>query len=475
MDSNEECTGRWLHNGAITCNMPTDRTTAIAGGKYTVFASNGNKTSWLAKSYEYKGSVCENANSESECQVDIDSNMIPIKYTGSTSSPRWAKANINSRGDWYSYGDKKWANAVTVKRDKLNYYKNASANTMINDEDVLGYWVYIPRYAYVVMRYKVSDPVAQAQNFNIRFQTQNDSKNIPYAAGDWATHPAFSWGDTELNGIWVAKFETTGSLAYPTVKPNSRPIQYAKIGDQYDAAIRMGVTDSVGNRYGNRHTSTAQNYQNLAATKSHMMKNSEWGAAAYLSASIYGYGVNKVRPNTYNGFRTGCGPQSSGSDELGSSCHQYYTSLGRSSSTTGDTYGIYDMASGYEFVMASYSTDRNTSSNMNFSSPARSPYVDIYPSSIFNGGMLDNNDRCSWEYCGGQAMYETKIAQSISDYHQSWGDNQSFFVYSSEPWFERGGFYDWGMYTGIFATSNDEGDGTSDGYSDSFRVVLSQH
>ena len=29
-----------------------------------------------------------------------------------------------------------------------------------------------------------------------------------------------------------------------------------------------------------------------------MMKNSEWGAAAYLSASLYGAGVNNVQINS---------------------------------------------------------------------------------------------------------------------------------------------------------------------------------
>ena len=49
---------------------------------------------------------------------------------------------------------------------------------------------------------------------------------------------------------------------------------------------------------GNTISGIAQNSHNLDSATSHMLKNSEWGAVAYLSASKYGAGVNGTQPNT---------------------------------------------------------------------------------------------------------------------------------------------------------------------------------
>lgn len=62
----------------------------------------------------------------------------------------------------------------------------------------------------------------------------------------------------------------------------------------------------------------------------HMIKNMEWGAIAYLSHSKYG--INKeVAINSYSSYMTGCGPQSKGSISSGSICNAYNTILGQSS------------------------------------------------------------------------------------------------------------------------------------------------
>jgi hypothetical protein len=79
-----------------------------------------------------------------------------------------------------------------------------------------------------------------------------------------------------------------------------------------------------------------------------------------------------------------------------------------------------------------------------------------------------NNDVCTWSTCGGHALHETKIQQSVSSSAQSWGSDYSNFVYSSYPWFKRGGYSGHGSYAGVFASSH------YDGYGDSnvgFRVV----
>ena len=81
---------------------------------------------------------------------------------------------------------------------------------------------------------------------------------------------------------------------------------------------------------------------------SHLIKNDEWGAVAYLCYSKYGE-VPKV--NACGNFYTGAGPYSgttkenaveSGSYEYTIE-HAYNTANGMLASTTGNVYGIYDM------------------------------------------------------------------------------------------------------------------------------------
>ena len=245
----------------LTCAIPTGNTIKAGTYNFYVLTQNGNAVHSTFTYTEtgtpvHGASICKNAANGSNCKIDIDANMIPIKYAGDTTNPKWVKADISKEGDWYDYENKKWANAVTVTSDKVDTYKSAAAGTDIPEDDVLGYWVYIPRYEYKVLRYSPANSAMQAQDFTIIFQTKDDVKDIPTQNNEWATHPAFTWGNTELNGIWVGKYETTGGPLRPKVKPSVSPLSNMAIGDMYDTAIRMGVTDTTGNQYGNKGTTT---------------------------------------------------------------------------------------------------------------------------------------------------------------------------------------------------------------------------
>ena len=266
----------------------------------------------------------------------------------------------------------------------------------------------------------------------------------------------------------------------------------------YDVAKSMGVADS-NNKYGHT-TSTSQSNQNnnnLAISTSHMLKNSEWGAVAYLSASKYGAGVNNVQINSQhqsgsdgNGDSsdgvTGCGPSASGATgtytgtgTLGTNtaCNSsdtsraYNGSKGVLASTTNNIYGVYDMSGGaYEYVMGSYTTtNASQSSTSQFSYAVKPPYVDLYVNPPFNGTYSTNNNLCTWATCGGHALYETKNVQSVSSGNESWGGDSSRFVRSSSPWFLRGGYVVGGSGAGLFY-SGTGGGGTNDDHG--FRVAL---
>ena len=457
-------------------------------------------------------SICTNGvGSNNDCLVDIDTNMIPIKYVGTHKEPKWVVVTnaeqANNTGLWYNYsvgntategGGAKWANAVTVTADSLAEYQQAMAGTNPNIEvdnnDVLGYWTYIPRYAYEVQRRDAVDKPVDSQDFNIVFQTANE-KNTPlpttstgtdhkdyresnqshrtYTPGTsdnpnnsttWATHPAFSWGNKELNGLWIGKYETTGKITAPTVKPNQHANISEYIGNFYLAAKSIGVYDpnNVGGGDSASSTSSAhrpnladeltQNSHHLNTATSHMLKNSEWGAITYLAHSAYGAGINtsiaydtnvqrnSAYPNssadadgTSSRYSiTGCGPASANetssrntySDgtplnadtiESSTACsttnaeRSYNGNLGVLASTTNNTYGIYDTSGGaYEYMASSYTTTNQSYSDSYFTTRANTPYVDLYKTSNGFGTKPSwSSGSSAWYYNYDVCTFET--------------------------------------------------------------------
>ena len=431
--------------------------------------------------------ICKSGDPQNDCQVDLDANMIPVKYTGTTTNAQWTSLSnpedSSNQGNWYNYNQKQWANAVTVKDPSK--YKNQTK--VVDQSDILGYWVYIPRYAYEVMRRDGTDNPVSAQNFLISFEKASTPKRRPAACsttgkdyrtqcgldrsyikgypsntGTWATHPAFTFGSKELNGIWFAKFETTGNVSNPTVLPNSLHLSgyYSGIngiGSFYSVAKSLGVNDPQN--IGGKSVSSPQNSHHLAKLSSHMVNSNDWGAATYLSASKYGAGYNGVQINSQNQSQnnsysvTGCGPQASGNTSAysdggtlstQSACSSsdpqraYNATLGQLASTTNNPTGIYDMSGGaYEYTAASYSNNLNNSATNEYfgSDAAHPPYVNTYNFGAPNG--------CTFATCGGQALYETL----------GWnGQNTDRLDYSRNwLWFARGYYADYGSYAGVFA------------------------
>ena len=475
--------------------------------------------------------TCKSGDPKNDCQVDLDANMIPVKYTGTTTNAQWTSLanpeDSSNQGNWYNYNQKQWANAVTVKDPSK--YKNQTK--VVDQADILGYWVYIPRYAYEVMRRDGTDKPVPAQNFLISFEkvttpkrhpavcpekgkdyrtecglSRDYIKGKPSNVGTWATHPAFTFGTKELNGVWFGKFETTGTISQPTILPNEAHIpglylplplsicgtnngpcsEEYSIGNMYTTAKTLGVADS--NNVGGGDFTTTQNNHHLAKLSSHMVNDNDWGATTYLSASKYGAGYNKVQINAngvghmvYTGSlgTTGCGPQANGNTNIygdsggtlgtQSACSSsdsqraYNGTLGQLASTTNNPTGIYDMSGGGdEYVAASYSDALNNSdTNEHFgSNAAHPPYVNTY-------NFSDPNN-CTFATCGGQALYETNNGTNNSDTAQ-WNSNKMYFVASSHPWSARGGFCNNGSSAGLFYANSYSGVG---GGGDAFRVAL---
>ena len=364
--------------------------------------------------------------------------MIPIAYDGS----KWVKADNNNEDEanqWYDYQNKMWANAVMVKSDKRDTYMSAINGTVIPEDDILAYYVWIPRYRYKLFNVDFTSGTSP-QVIDVEFvygtSRQNDETTCQVsdtgeetcqnkANGNWYTHPAFtlinaSGNKTELKGIWVGKFETTGSETQPTVKPGITSLRNITVANMYSTGKLFRSTDYI--------TSNGINQSD-----SHMMKNIEWGAVAYLKQSNYGLGITDITINNNSSYYTGGGSGTS-----------YKTNTGQS--TTGNITGVYDMSGGaYEYVMGNYNKTAGSSGLTVSGVPAE--HIDIYSGNNVSASHL------------GDATGETR----------GWYSDVARFVGSSFPWFSRGGYYD-GDSAGVFFFFVTSGRAQDSG---GFRVVLS--
>ena len=358
--------------------------------------------------------------------------MIPIAYDGTN----WVKADTNNTdNNWYNYKNKMWANAVMVTSAKRDTYMNANNGTVIPEDDILAYYVWIPRYRYKLFNVDFTSGTSP-QVIDVEFvygtSRQNDETTCQVsdtgeetcqnkANGNWYTHPAFtminaSGNKTEYKGIWVAKFEVSGSTTAPRVKPGVSSLRSITVANMYNTGKLFRSTDYI--------TSNGINQSD-----SHMMKNIEWGAVAYLKQSIYGLGITDVANNSsfYNGGTS------------------YKTNTGQS--TTGNITGVYNMSGGYEeYVMGNYNKTAGSSGLTISTVPAE--HIDIYSGTSVSASHL------------GDALGETA----------GWYGVFAFFVDSSHPWFGRGGNCNYGDNAGVFSFVSYDGKDFGEG---GFRVVLS--
>ena len=378
----------------------------------------------------------------------IVDNMIPVMYNGEA----WVKAdstNTNSTYKWYDYTNKQWANAVLVSETNRDSYLSATPGTIVSEDDVLAYYVWIPRYKYKV--FNISKTIgtdsydAKTTGIDIVFEEGTAStgeikcNNYSFAAasssatnetcsgsnGGYYTHPAFTFGDTELEGIWVGKFEVSNSTSQIRTKPNVISLRSKSVSSFYSAIKSM---QNSGNAYG-LSTDTSK-------VDSHMLKNMEWGAVAYLTNSDYGRCANgsctEVTINSNSSYTTGGG--------------NYVSNVNQS--TTGNIYGIYDMSGGaFEYVMGNMSSGsgsytyypRNAGGNFSYSSTT-AKYIDTYAyGTSYSDQTAYNRARL------GDATGEVVSSSSYARYN-----DYAFFVSSSDPWFLRGGYYKDGSSAGVF-------------------------
>ena len=239
---------------------------------------------------------------------------------------------------------------------------------------------------------------------------------------------------------------------------------------------------------------------------SHMMKNTEWGAVAYLQHSKYG-SQTSVRINNNSSYITGyqanneptCGY--TGTNEEcnrycnDGSCNTAYPNS-TLASTTNNISGIYDMSGGaWEYVMGIMldqngqpMSGRNSLYNSKFNGTFGCPTCDSDTSGLTNltngYDFPDKKYYDTYAYGTSNQQYQRRILGDatgemgpfanttyLTQTKQigSWRANGAHFVWFGYPWFLRGGNHTFGLNAGMFAFENHYGHATT---WLSFRVVL---
>ena len=385
--------------------------------------------------------------------------------------------------------------------------------------------------------------------------TLDESNEVNNHMNDYVVHPAFRDGttthymngewDEEVSGFWVAKYEAgyqantitndNGTLSttisnsgdtvvysdlkytsyyndYETNALNQDLSETGYLGENLSYPVFLPLTYSynvicIGDSYVlSQSIDTANQFYGLSSstTDSHMMKNSEWGAVAYLAQSSYGrngteitindYYTNSSSQSPYRTAITGLASSDSSESETQSLSNvaAYNTEAGMKGSSTGNITGVYDLSgglwertSGYISDGASQLTSDGTNSTygssgylMGASSTANAngyqllstrSYT-VYPYNSSSDSNTNNYNTykglLSSTYGYGDAILETSNAGSGTT---SWNSDYSGFAFTSYPFFVRGGYYGNVSGAGSFAF-NHTGGGAY--YVNGFRAVL---
>ena len=235
------------------------------------------------------------------------------------------------------------------------------ANARVTIDGVDSYFVWIPRYAYKIT-YKNKDNISEGGTIEVKFligtsdNYYDDEGNLQTAkravtghedtTSDYYVHPTFTsdidlggWR-TELTGIWIGKYESSlvNKSDSSNIVTSDETIGNILLSENTDKAIAVQPNMmcwnycTIGNLY--------INFKGYAEDlNSHMLKNSEWGAVAYLTHSEYGRNGTEIDGNDEN-FITASG-------NIEENVKQ---------SSTGNVYGIYDLSGGENEYVAAYYT-----------------------------------------------------------------------------------------------------------------------
>ena len=437
--------GRVYNDGAVNDNQFAVRPVLYLKPDVKIIVGHGTSTD------PYVIGINQKDTSGANTPV-LASNMVPVYYDDSKNVWKCAdKENKDSLTRWYHYDYKMWANAVTINYSDSsikNRYFNSDGTLKIKPgeevlmDDITTMWVWIPRF-------NATTP----SNYNGGTQAKPNAIDVTFVKQNETAIDAFTFGNKELSGFWYGKFEISHTTLTSSETNDNLGCNNETCSNANGTIIKPNVTSLTRNNvsnffYASRSMEQTGNSFGFVSSEvdTHMSKNNEWGAVAYLTHSIYGRCTNsttctEVGINNNEGYITGYGAPAGSSSSVTNGA--YNTTLGKDASTTKNIYGIYDMSGGrYEYVMGVYN---NAKSSSGFNSLPDSKYYNNYITTEYQGHALygtkgwyyDGNDVLdtikSWYTRGG--VYNSRATAGVFNYYTYYGGTAYYstrFVITNE-------------------------------------------
>ena len=366
--------------------------------------------------------------------------LIPVIYKKTDEkNGNWQKADFdNQKSLWYSYENGIWANAALVTDESYNRYLNAEVGTNIEMGDVLGFYVWIPRFKYTILNsssytnyerlYNVTfesgnattgtitctDKISNLKDKHLYSEVCEDKENGRiYDNLSTYTHPAFQ----DKNGFWVSKF---------LMADGSKGIKSIPSVPYLTKDINSAITLSEGLINGRSHMMTNMEYSSIV-----MLINSSYGKSSnsdYIKGNNYTF--KKVYANSYILGQTGCSSEydlysrnyllneSSVCIEYNDLTNYSHISnginypigkIGPGASSTGTIYGVYDMVVKNGTLVAAFSAD--VEGNVSY----QPKYYDSYSYNDYVGRITSSSNISN--------LYRYKLGDSIRENFRSFSIN----------------------------------------------------
>ncbi len=417
--------------------------------------------------------------------------MTKVKWTYNEETKTWGNDEVpSSNADWYNY--QKAEGTDDTKKSRWANAKTANGS----------YFVWIPRYAYRITYYANEENIEEQEptgyydgwgmydkDGNLKYKLDEGIETVAYNGNKYIVHPAFmdnrennfdngGW-DKDLAGFWFAKYEMSGNSEtverdYNELKsvPEVSSLRYMTIGAMYQVCRNatykyMGQTEKV---IAGGLTDTDKK-EHTSYMNSHLAKNSEWGAVAYLAHSSYGRNGHEIDVNNNADYITGNGCK----DIDSGITYKYNTETGAKASTTGNIYGVYDMSGGAWEYVASYDkkgdssklTDLNMGLDLTKETKSNIPstedgidyeYISTkYATAYENGTSVNGQNKVL--YSVGKVGDATKEVGCIGELWDSyrWFRDYSLMCHFETPFSIRGGHNSHTNGAGVFSSSYDNG------------------
>lgn len=398
--------------------------------------------------------------------------MTPVKYVSGTG---WVQTTAEDE-EWYNYAEQKWANVVLADASWNDAELNGEPVKVLDESGNTPYsmLVWIPRYAYQITNGYHQNSAGTINVVFIDTNNQDKGKTTTYseeypsfATGsgmtDYVVHPAFNFGEDKLSGFWVGKYETSHTGCTTDASTGTSNTNVTTLTPMIRAGVTSWRSIEIGNMFTvcrnlNNDTRYGLSNDDDNVVDPHLMKNSEWGAVAYLSKSEYGKETEEVWINLNRNYITGqAGSGASVGDTT--STNAYNTTNGQKASTTGNVTGIYDISGGaWEYVAAYVNNGHDNIDTYGSELVNTGKYVEVYRASTNDGS---DNRETNYSYAQpsaglsidatsgyfGDAIWETSNTYSDGN---SWYEDSSIFPYSIYPFFVRGGRYNSATGAGVF-------------------------